>query len=338
MNFEKYKEWREDILANFEIPAANRFDCLNPFKAMDFTKRWNAPTAPYPLAVEDAMPLWRKLHFSWMPQERSAALHVEATRGVRSALGALFSRLESAGMELWLPEDVYPFYLQEARTKTPNLRVRLFKTIPEIDMGALSAASQNAALLITNPLTPTGGFLTEPQRRALANWADNGANRWTVFDCVYLYQSSLPPLISSRINDRRSIHLFSMSKSWLLRGVFGTIVGPAATPGWWTDLDLVPTDEACTSAIAAMTTDRHMPERQQEVFLAEWNRRAPVLDRFKPVRQTIGHGYFRLIPANFERVLQNDRTLVVPASVFGSKERDWSVVTCLYEAAAFNRH
>ena len=338
MNFEEYKDWRDDMLSGFEVPAANRFDCLNPFKAMDFTQRWKAPGAYVEASPEVAVALWKAVHFAGLPEGMSEQLEVQPTRGVRSALGALFARMEARGMELWLPEDVYPFYLKEAKTVAPNLRIRFFRTIPTPDLSELSSASASACILITDPLTPTGGFLTAPQRRAIADWTRAGGDRWAVFDSVYLYSSIIPCSLFEEMESERSIHLFSMSKSWLLRGVFGTAIGPVDGSDWWKNLDLEPTAEASASAISALTTDRYMPERQQSVFQSEWIRRWPQLEQFGCTRPTMGHGYFRLVEINFERVFHNKRTLFVPASVFGSKNRNWAVATCLYEAAAFNRH
>lgn len=330
MNFEEYKDWREHILATNEVLSENRFDCLNPFKAMDFSRRWGDAKYPFLGNIELGSNAWKRFHFQSLPQ---AGLHFEPTRGVRSALGALFERMQERGMELWLPEDVYPFYKQEAATRAPRLTIRYFKTIPEVDLSDIETSSENAALLITDPLSPSGRFLTKNERSKLAAWTRAGKNRWTLFDSVYLYHWRLPEHFVKGMQEARFVHLFSMSKSWLLRGVFGFAVGNDEPAAWWKGLDLEPTSESCTSAIDALMNDPFMPERQRNIFNSEWARREHKLAKYGGNVGDAGSGYFRRVRVNFEQAFKEDGLLLVPASVFGSGNNDWSIATCLYEAA-----
>lgn len=330
MNFEEYKDWRENILAANDVPSENRFDCLNPFKAMDFARRWGNDEHPLRGNIERAAKAWTELHFGNLPRSE---LHFEPTRGVRSALGALFERMQERGMELWLPEDVYPFYKQEATTLAPLLRIRYFKTIPEVDLSEIDTASESAALLITDPLSPSGRFLHKKERAKLAAWTKAGKNRWTLFDSVYLYSWRLPEHFVDGMEEARFVHLFSMSKSWLLRGVFGFAIGNDEPEAWWKGLDLEPTVETCTSAIDALCIDPFMPETQRKIFNSEWSRREHKLAKYGGNVGDAGSGYFRRVHVNFEKAFKEDGILLVPASVFGSSETDWSIATCLYEAA-----
>lgn len=331
MTFEDYKEWREQILATHEVPSENRFDCLNPFKAMDFSRRWGNDERALQGNIERAAHVWTELHFGNLPRTE---LHFEPTRGVRSALGALFERMQERDMELWLPEDIYPFYKQEAATRAPGLAIRYFKTIPEVDLSAIGTASEKAALLITDPLSPSGRFLSRKERSKLAAWTKAGRDRWTLFDSVYLYASRVPEHFVNDMHEARFVHLFSMSKSWLLRGVFGFAVGNDEPGAWWKGLDLEPTVDACTSAIDALTIDSFMPETQRKVFNSEWSQREQKLAKYGGNVGDAGSGYFRRVRVNCEKAFKEDGLLLVPVSVFGSSENDWSIATCLYEAAS----
>ncbi|MDW9481826.1 aminotransferase class I/II-fold pyridoxal phosphate-dependent enzyme [Sinorhizobium meliloti] len=331
MNFEEYKAWREHVLASHEVPSENRFDCLNPFKAMDFSRNWGNGEYPLQGNIERASFAWKELHFGnlWRTE-----LHFEPTRGVRSALGALFERMQERGMELWLPMDVYPFYKQEATTRAPGLAIRYFKTIPEVDLSEIGTASESAALLITDPLSPSGRFLSRKERSKLASWTKAGGNRWVLFDSVYLYAWRPPQHFVDGMEEARFVHLFSMSKSWLLRGVFGFAVGNDEPGAWWKGLDLEPAREACTSAIEALTLDPSMPDTQRKIFNSEWARREQKLAKYGGNVGDAGSGYFRRVRVNFEKAFKEDGLLLVPVSVFGSSENDWSIATCLYEAAS----
>ncbi|MBY3155197.1 hypothetical protein HFO56_23020 [Rhizobium laguerreae] len=330
MNFEEYKEWREGVLVANDIPSENRFDCLNPFKAMDFTRRWGNDLLALQISVRQAAQMWSIGHFSKISPD---GLHLEPTRGVRSALGALFERMQERGMELWLPEDVYPFYKQEAATRAPQLAIRYFKTIPDVDFAEIDTASQNAALLITDPLSPTGRFLTKKERSRLAKWTKGGANRWALFDSVYLYDWKIPSHFVEDMHRAHFVHLFSMSKSYLLRGVFGLAIGDDVGGAWWKGLDLEPTAETCAAVLDAFSVDPFMPETQRTIFDSEWARREHKLTKYGGSVGDAGSGYFRRVHVNFEKALKEDGLLLVPASVFGSSNMDWSIATCLYEAA-----
>jgi aspartate/methionine/tyrosine aminotransferase len=330
VNFDDYKIWRDNAVSAHDIPSENRFDCLNPFKAMDFTRGWKEKSSVLGSSLDTAFDLWKALHFG----ERSKdLLHFEPTCGVRSALGRLFQRMQERRMELWLPEDVYPFYKQEVSARSPKLDVRYFRTIPEVDWSELESARSDAALLITDPLSPTGRFLTNAERKALAAWTQSAENRWVIFDSVYLYSAQLPEHFISGSSHHRFIRLLSMSKSWLLRGVFGCAIGPDAEGDWWKALDLAPTAETIVSVLSALSEDPSMPNRQREIFEREWVRREHKLAKYGGNACDAGAGYFRRVHVNFEKAFNEDGILLVPASVFGSNDNDWSIATCLYEAS-----
>jgi hypothetical protein len=76
-----------------------------------------------------------------------------------------------------------------------------------------------------------------------------------------------------------------------------------------------------------------LPRRQQEAFEREWRRLAPFIraadSRWSPPET----GYFSVVQAPFETLLELHGTLAVPATVFGSRRGDFSVATCLHDLA-----
>lgn len=326
MDFETYKEWRTDILTRH---TPERFDCLNPFLAMDFTRRWH--TSPTPAEPAQALEAWKHLHRAAYTPARWGA-----TQGVRSALGGIFAAAQERGMELWLPQDVYPFYAQEAARSAPQCPIRRFPTLPQPDFGELDTAQPAALLVITHPLSPLGRFLAPHELSALRAWSQCGRDRWVVLDSVYLYANRLPAGYAPGFGADRILGLFSLSKSWLLRGVFGAIGGPAGGDDWWLRAPAPPSNAASGDALAALHSDPMMPARQRQVFRAEWARRGHHLHHYRAPAAGPGSGYFRPVRVQVHTALERDNILLVPASVFGHTDPEWSIATCLYEAAAVN--
>lgn len=329
MNFEEFKSWRDAVLQSADVPSSHRFDCLNPFKAMQFTRQWNEPSSGDACDPETAIDVWSSLHLGKRPVE---GVGIEATRGVRSALEVLFDRVDAEGLELWLPEDVYPFYRQAALKRVSEDKIRYFSTFPDFDLAKLKGASERAVLLTTDPLSPTGSYLSPGTRRAIWEWTLEHPDRWAFFDAVYHYGNALPEEFLNELRRGRCSYLFSLSKSWLLRGVFGSIVSPENSPNWLKNLGLAPTGEACGAAKVALTTDAEMPARQQYIFRRQWARDLPI-KKFPRSSLKTQTGYFKPLAVNFKEAFDRDRILLVPASIFGNKDENLSIATCLYDAA-----
>jgi aspartate/methionine/tyrosine aminotransferase len=322
MDFAQYKVWQAEVLAE-RSPA--RFDCLNPFAAMDSFRRWRNPGgAGDPVRVfED----WSKVH-----GVARAAVGAVPTRGVRSALGHLFEAASHRGMDLVLPSDVYPFYIEEAHRRAPSSLVKTFPTWGAPLGTAWPEVGRSALLLVPQPWNTFGRILAPDERAALASWAAGGDDRWIVLDMVYLYASSVNPSLWAGLPPDRTIPLLSMSKSWLVRGVFGGALDLTGRGGWWSEGMPGPTEEASALAGAALQQDPGFPERQRRVFEREWARRAHLLDGIPQWPRGPGQGYFRPLKADARRLLEERNLLTVPASVFGHVGWDGAVATCLFEA------
>ena len=77
-----------------------------------------------------------------------------------------------------------------------------------------------------------------------------------------------------------------------------------------------------------------LPRMQQEAFDREWRRLAPCLRSTSPDWQRPATGYFSVVSAPFMRLLEEHGILSVPATAFGSRRNDLSIVTCLHALVA----
>ena len=331
MDFAAFKRWQDEVLdSRRDGPPPARFDCLNPFKAMDIFRRWQAPEAGTEADPKAAHARWRAAH-GW----GEAALASVPTRGVRAALGHLFEAASARGMALVLPRDVYPFYGEEARRRAPGAAVHTFATFEGCLDRALAAVEgvvgPSAVLLVPQPWNTLGRILDPCERAALAAWAAAGSDRWIVLDMVYHYDTRVPPALWAGLPLERTVPLLSMSKSWLVRGVFGGALDLGGRGGWWAEGMPGPTPEAAALALAALGQDPAFPVRQRRVFAAEWARRGHLLAGIPTDPAGPGAGYFRVLRADARRLLEERGLLTVPASVFGH-DGPGAVATCLFEA------
>jgi hypothetical protein len=99
----------------------------------------------------------------------------------------------------------------------------------------------------------------------------------------------------------------------------------------------VPTEAALSTAIHTIECQPDLPLSQQRAFDREWQRLAPVLQSVCPEWNPPPSGYFSVVRAPFQDLLETHDLLAVPASVFGSPREDLSIVTCLHDliSAAF---
>ncbi len=301
-----------------------RLDSMNPFTTMSFLKQTFDLAAHCP--QETTLAQWA--------QSMDIADHAEkaiAAKGVRAALTGMFKTYKAQGRELWLAEDVYPFYWQAA--EEAGLTPKSFKTLPAPDFSPLENASSDAVILLTSPVSPLGRDMTGAEREALEHWLESGSERRLILDTVYTYQRHFDDAARTLYEGGQTILLHSLSKSWLERGVFGIVLAPQD------DLDTLrgaiepPSPEACTSAYMAMVRQPDLPDTQQRTFTEEWNRLLPQIRAFDPDFQPPESGYFGIVNAPYEEVLEKHNTLVIPASVFGSKNKNLSIVSCLQTLA-----
>jgi hypothetical protein len=81
---------------------------------------------------------------------------------------------------------------------------------------------------------------------------------------------------------------------------------------------------------ALLESQPKLPQRQQEAFRREWQRLDARVRAVVDNWEAPSSGYFSLVSASFEHLLKHD-ILSVPATVFGSRREDLSVITCLHD-------
>ena len=176
MDYQQFRAFKEQITS--ERDDLLRLDCMNPFLAMSFLKN-SYPDAPEKNS-EQMLDMWAQT--MGMQEYRDRAI---ASAGVRETLKSLFNLYASENKELWLPEDVYPYYWDTA--KNAGLAPRSFSTMGEPDLDILDQASDNSVIVITNPISPLGRNLNDEEVARIKDWLAQSPQRRIILDSVYAY-------------------------------------------------------------------------------------------------------------------------------------------------------
>ena len=108
--------------------------------------------------------------------------------------------------------------------------------------------------------------------------------------------------------------------------------------GWVPD-SLASDLETCPSPMDAETEEivvnllasgKEFPEKIGIEIARRWKVVLPSIRKIFPSWTPPDVGYFSSLPASFGTLLENHAILSVPASIFGSRMSDVSVITCLY--------
>lgn len=319
MNYQEFGVYQDQVAARQSLL---RLDCMNPFKAMGFLKS-EFPN-PTPRSRDDVLDLWAET--MGMKEHKSIAI---SSGGVRESLKGLFNIFAANGKELWLPEDVYPFYWETAHNA--GLKPRSFPTLLTPDLAALDQASTDSVIVITNPISPLGRMLSKEEIDKIKKWLCDSGNRRVVVDTVYSYTRGFDISTLELFETGQCFVAHSLSKAWLERGVFGVLLAPEKDRKVCKDVLAAPPESACASAFAALATQNDLPDVQQRIFSKEWARLTPALQKIAPDFEAPETGYFAAIGAGHHDVLKDHQALVIPVTVFGSHHKDISVVSCLYD-------
>jgi histidinol-phosphate/aromatic aminotransferase/cobyric acid decarboxylase-like protein len=323
MNYETFRSWREAVL---RTKTPHRLDCMNPEVALAHLR----PTHPVtdPRKADDPFDAW----------SIAVGFTVAADRqilgsGVRAILEGLFGVVKDRIDSVWLPSDVYPVYWQLSAT----LRRRPFLTLPEVDWGFLDQTGPRDIVLLPHPLSPLGRPLSASELNRLVEWLNAAPTRMLILDAVYLVAKPFDQELRELLNTGRLAMVWSLSKSWLSRGLLGMATVPVVLRDELQKQVAVP-EPAVLSRVAAMLA--HAPDfpfRLADRFSAAWSQLAPSIRAVCPAWRPPETGYFSIVEANFEKLLAAHDLLTVPASVFGSARTDLSVVTCLHHMESIER-
>jgi histidinol-phosphate/aromatic aminotransferase/cobyric acid decarboxylase-like protein len=317
MQYREFRALRDRIIAESN-PL--RMDCMNLSKAV---ARLTPPPAARSAAVDEASEAWRRCF-----APKAAPSQIAVTTGVRPALWVLFAQLAATEYELWLPEDVYPEYWRSAAEA--NLCARSFVTLPQVNCAPLAEAGRRAAVLLPHPITPLGRHLTPDELAFFRDWLGQNAARRVILDTAYLFDNRLDPATQELLDSDQAFILHSLAKAWLSPGKLGVILSPPAHASAiriQTD-DL--SSEELGDAVFALNHCSRLPHDLAETFERQWAALAERIQVASPAWRPPVTGYFSVIPVSFEKLLRQYQILAVPASVFGSRRDDLSVLTCLY--------
>ncbi len=326
MNYANFRQWRDEVIS--DTSSILRLDCMNPGKALaswiNVSQRVSKSLGE--ITPDKAIELWSELTNQYISKRE-----VVLAKGVRDLLGGSFGHISQFISEIWIPEDVYPVYLN--LTETAGFSPRSFQTLPEIQLSFLSQTGSRAAILIPIPLSPAGRWLSNQEIELLIQWLKTG-DRILLIDAVYTYdflksRAILKPLLATG----RCSAFWSCSKSWLRSNTFGI----ASVPKTWASSIQSnispPSREVLKTVISFLEVQPKLPLQQAHAFQKEWTRLSETIQTTMPKWQPPDTGYFSIVTVSHEKLLTDYNILSIPATVFGGK-KDLSVVSCLYDLTA----
>lgn len=325
MDFESYKQFRSQLL---QQRCLLRLDCMNPVRALS---AWN-PTTPLPdllaeAGLQETLRLWESTTGIQLNREQ-----IVVGRGVRDLLAAVFTSTVNPKEELWLPNDVYPVY--ERLAADAGFHPRTFPTLPQPELDFLAESSQCATVVLPVPLSPLGRLPNRSESDSLLNWMHGSPSRLLIIDAVYTYdyaesRSFLSPFLGKTSN--QTIALWSCSKSWLLPKSLGIAIVPPRLKSKLATNVACPAPSEISRVYSTIQTRPNLSKLQQKAFTQEWQRLATILRSASPSWQPPASGYFSVLDVPFNTLWNRHGILAVPASVFGAKRDDFSIVTCLHD-------
>jgi hypothetical protein len=312
MNFQSYKKVASGILASEAGAGLVRLDCMNPVKALA-AMRPLLRTSPPRASVRDLEAAWRA-RWGLTAVEGS----VRVSTGVRPLLARLFASFARDGRRLLAPEDVYPVYLELARQA--GLPLSTFPTVPRPSLPAVGVGRDREALLMPEPMVPLGRSLNETETARIGSWLDEDRERLLVLDCIYTFGERFTKTAEAFLEGGQTVLLHSLAKGFLAPDVAGFAIGPAAI--LQESVDGIG-DDSLATAVQILQEASDLPQRLAADFARRWAALQGIVDLPAPAT-----GYFAIVPVSFNELLARGQ-LAVPGSVFGSRDRDWSAVTCL---------
>jgi aspartate/methionine/tyrosine aminotransferase len=250
--------------------------------------------------------------------------------GVRDSLSRLFHYFAGERATVWIPADNYPVYGELARTA--GLTPQEFPTLPEPAWPDAAPANGPELLLITNPLKPAGRFLTAEDVKLLVQWLSAGDSRRLLLDAVYTFDTRFHPGTLQLLESGRTLLLHSLTKGWLHPRLFGITLVPEADAGALTPVFRVgpPPQKNLARARVLMNLHAGMPAAVSQALASGMAR----LHESLPFPVSAPHapaapGYFLTVPHPWRELLETHRILGLPASTFGSRHEDLTILSSL---------
>lgn len=271
---------------------------------------------------------WCELRGVPMVYEKSALV----CDGVRHALGLVFELFAAEGRRVGLPSDVYPVYWQIAARA--GLEAAGF---PTFLLSGVSAVLQQAdrqqvsVVVLPSPFKLQGRPWSEQDTEDALRWLRESAQRRLILDGVYSFGLPIDPSVRRLIETDQVLYLDSLSKGWLHELVFGVAVVPKQDRSRYAPVfqQLAPSQENRCRAAHLLSRHARFPSTLVEHIDAL--RTAMIRElQFAGVRVLpAAQGYLVGVHAGVTDLLRTQGVLALPAAVFGSDSRDWSIASAL---------
>ena len=226
--------------------------------------------------------------------------------GVRLILEVLFSQFSQQGYSIILPEDIYPVYFELMPENKQAIKYRICNetllALPEVE---------KSVLLIADPLMPEGRYLSGVICRQLADWLKASEGRWLFIDKVY---DPGQTKTSKDVLKGNVIYIDSLSKKSLISGEQGWATSGVRCKGFNSVTDSI-TVSSYAEALQILYAKAWLSIRKKKI----------IADDLWFIPET---GYVTVVNKNYKYFLENN-IAAIPATVYGIKDRDLSVISCL---------
>jgi hypothetical protein len=327
MNFKEFIAWSGGVLQ--KMPSVRRYCETRIARAFRFIQpSVDVPTDFATVHRCDLARAWCDVR--GLPSERARTALI--CQGVRHGLGLILRRLAQLEQRVALPSDVYPVYWRLA--SEAGVDAIGFGTFPTFDLPAIfdvCAQFQASNLVLPAPLKLHGREWTEAEIGQATAWLRDDADRRLILDGIYSFGMPLGGLARRLIEDQQVVYLDSLSKGWLHELVMGVAMVP----------------ERDVAIHAEAFRELRLP--QEQLFRAR-----ALLDRFPdfPIHLTneidkhrgamvdalrrmgshilpADRGYLVGIESAAPDLLHEQGLLTIPATVFGSRLREWTIASAL---------
>ena len=316
MNFAGFQTFREQLLR--ERPDVSDCAETNLYRAL---ARLAPPPTPEPAQQVHRCHLaseWCE-RFGFAPELARRAL---ISCGVRDSLARLFAHYAQEQGTLWLPSDNYPVYGELARAA--GLAPREFPTLAAPEWPHAAPADGMELLLITNPLKPLGRAVDAADVAAMEAWLAASPRRRVLLDSVYTFGTSFDTATLRLCATGQVLLLHSLTKGWLQPRLFGIALVPEGDAAALTPVfrESPPPQWNLARARECLGTYTTTPAAIAEA-LREASTRMPL------AASSAAAGYFQPVLQNWQELLAARNILGIPASVFGSRRDDITILSSL---------
>lgn len=324
MNYERFKAKRQEILR--EALSITDGAEMNLYEALA------------PLVVSTAANTREKVHRCHLAAEWTALFELPSemskraliSNGVRDSLARLFERYASQGARAWLPSDTYPvFHELAAAAKLP---VQEYPTLPEPAWPTKPPEDGLEIMLITNPMKPLGRWLSGDDVAALKLWLGASPHRRLLIDAVYTFGTTFHEATLELMRGGQTLLLHSLTKGWLRPRLFGVTVVPPDDVASLAPVfrEAPPPQSSLAEARWLMSDHQKKPELvRAAIGSASRTLRLKYPQLFHPGGASELVGYFHPVHKPWAALLAEDRLLGIPATVFGSKLEDITILSSL---------